>query len=267
MKTSTRVNQIFANQLWNVLPSVLQKIVSQAISTIYHWKISRYFIDPFCRRYLLTAEHLQKYKPSSHEQNYSSFQDFFTRSLKIPMHIKTDAVVSPCQGYVCENGLIADLSTVLVKGNTYSVQTIFDDRNSKIAPAYNFINIFLHNHNYHRFHSPISGTILNIRHVPGQLNFLRPWLYKISNVSSPSFVNERCIIEIEDQQQRSWFLSFVAGMGVGLIKLTDGLNIGAKLAAGDEIGCFLLGSTCCIAAPIQLKKFSYMQKIELGEDL
>ena len=265
MKTTTRANQIFAIHFWNILPFEMQKLASKLVSVVYTWKISKFFIGHFCRRYRINADQLNHYVPGSGAENYKSFQDFFTRKLKTPFSINSAAIIMPCQGFVCENGQVSEFSKVIVKGRAYSIRNIFDDMGAKITDSYTFINIFLHNHNYHRFHAPVTGTVLNIRTVPGQLNFLRPWFYERRKVSSPSFVNERCIVEIEDQQKQSWFLSFVAGMGVGHIKLTNGLQIGSKLMAGDEIGYFLLGSTCCIAAPVPAKKFTYMQKVELGE--
>lgn len=265
MKATTQINQIFAIHFWNDLPICVQKFVSKIASIAYSWTISSYFIGQFCRRYKLTPEQLNLYVPNSGSAKYKSFQDFFTRKLKKPIEIDSTAIIAPCQGFVCENGLISDFQQVVVKGHPYTIRNIFNDFSLKIKDSYTFINIFLHNHNYHRFHAPVSGTILNIQFIPGQLNFLRPWFYSKNSVSTPSFVNERCIIEIADQQNRSWFLSFVAGMGVGHIRLSEGLSIGSKLSSGDEIGYFLLGSTCCIAAPTSLKKFSYLQKVELGE--
>lgn len=267
MKATTRINQIFAIHIWNDLPVSIQKFISRVASRTYTWKVSKFFIGQFCRRYDLSEDQLRLYAPSSGAKNYKSFQDFFTRKLKQPVAANSAAVISPCEGFVCENGIVGDLNEVVVKGHSYQVRNIFNDINSKIKDSYTFINIFLHNHNYHRFHAPVTGTILNIQFIPGQLNFLRPWLYGENKVSSPSFVNERCIIEIADRQSRSWFLSFVAGMGVGHIKLTEGLSVGSQLISGDEIGYFLLGSTCCIAAPVELKKFSYLQKIGIGEQL
>lgn len=265
MKAVTLANKYFAIAVWNKLPAFLQKQISTLWSKIYKWKLSALFIKPFCRRYKIDDQQLSLYQPASGGENYTSFQDFFTRKLRQPINVKFGAVIAPCQGLVCENGFISELAEVHVKGRNYFIQDIFDDVGNKINNTYSFINIFLHNHNYHRFHAPIRGTILSIRNISGHLNFLRPWFYEKKNVSSPSFINERYILEILDEQNQSWFLSFIGGMGVGNIKLSEGLKIGSQINSGDELGYFLLGSTCCIAAPVKTKKFSYLQKIEAGE--
>ncbi len=267
MKVVTLANKYFAIAVWNKLPGPIQKQLSTIWSKIYKWKISAFFISAFCKRYKMSDLQLSLYLPASGSEKYISFQDFFTRKLKEPLRVTADKMIAPCQGFVCENGNVSEISEAHVKGRNYKIQDIFDDVSGKINDSYTFINIFLHNHNYHRFHAPVSGTIVSIRAISGQLNFLRPWFYDKKNVSSPSFVNERSIIEILDDQQQSWFLSFIGGMGVGHIKLSDSLQIGSAIKSGDELGYFLLGSTCCIAAPVKTKKFFYLQKIEVGEFL
>ena len=267
MKIITLSNKYFAIAVWNKLPAVLQKQISIAWSKIYRWNVSALFIKAFCHRYKIEDQQLSLYRPASGQDTYISFQDFFTRKLSQPLQVKRNSIVAPCQGFVCENGFVSELGQVNVKGRTYTIRDIFADVGNKINDTYTFINIFLHNHNYHRFHAPVSGTILNIQKISGYLNFLRPWFYAKKNVSSPSFINERYIMEILDENNQSWFLSFVGGMGVGNIKLTEGLNNGSKVNSGDELGYFLLGSTCCLAAPVKIKNFSYLQKVEVGEFL
>ena len=196
----------------------------------------------------------------------NSFQDFFTRKLKIPL-LQGSSNVWPCQGYVCDFGLVKNLAPVKIKGEIHPVPFIFGNAENRIPGDYFFVNIFLHNHNYHRFHSPIDGTIINIQYVKGQLTFLRPWLYRKADVSLPAFKNERIIIEIQDSENRSWFLSFIGGMGVGRIQMHDNVKVGNKINHADEIGLFLLGSTCCMAIPETIPNLHYMKKIQVGDKL
>ena len=266
MKTITRINKFFAHSFWNPLPGGMHKIFSELWAIFYTTKLSTYLINPFCQKYALNEQILLNYLPSSDSSSYLSFQDFFTRKLKNPLK-KSHSGVWPVQGYVCDFGLVGELPPVKIKGELHPVPYIFGNAENRIPNNYFFINIFLHNHNYHRFHSPIDGTIINIEYVKGQLTFLRPWLYKKSLVSLPAFKNERIIIEIEDTSGRSWFITFIGGMGVGRIKLHENVQVGNKLEHADEIGLFLLGSTCCLAIPEAIEKLSYMKKIQVGEKL
>jgi phosphatidylserine decarboxylase len=217
-------------------------------------------------RYKMSNQEISKYAPSSDKQTYLSFQDFFTRKLIEPLNLHGKSIF-PVEGMICESGQISALGLINVKGRKFSVRKIFENLGDKIPDSHTFINIFLHNHNYHRFHSPISGTIKNIEVVPGNLNFLRPWLYSKKQISEPAFVNERIIMEIEERPGESWFLSFVGGMGVGQIKMHHRVQIGNFLSCGEEIGLFLLGSTCCMAIPKKIKPLQYLQKVEVGIEI
>lgn len=264
MKPITRVNKYFAHFVWNLLPAFLQKSVSFVWAIIYKTRLSRLLISPFAARYHIDGEEMQKYSPASGQAQYQSFQDFFTRRLKSsfsPQHTS----IFPCEGLVCETGTVSELKAVNVKGRFFTVRNIFGSLGNRIPDSHFFINVFLHNHNYHRFHAPIQGTVKSIQRIPGQLNFLRPWLYLTRQVSEPAFVNERVVLEIESENHESWFLSFVGGMGVGQIKMHDFIKPGAPIQCGQEMGLFLLGSTCCLAVPRQKTAFKFLEKIKLGD--
>ncbi|AZZ35575.1 phosphatidylserine decarboxylase [Bdellovibrio sp. qaytius] len=266
MKLSTQLNKNFAQYFWNSLPCIFQKNISLFLSVLYSTPISKFFISPFARRYNMSSEELLKYAPGSGGQTYRSFQDFFTRQLISPM-TPDHARIYPCEGLVCESGQISEMNQVNVKGQWHTVRKIFGGFADQIPDSHFFINIFLHNHNYHRFHAPVTGVIKSLQYIPGQLNFLRPWLYAIEQVSEPAFVNERVVLEIEDEDRQSWFLTFVGGMSVGKIKLHDKILAGANLQCGEEIGLFLLGSTCCIAVPTKSKKIKFLSKVKVGDPI
>ncbi|MBC7464656.1 MAG: phosphatidylserine decarboxylase [Bdellovibrio sp.] len=266
MRLSTRANKYFAIFFWNLLPTYVQKLVSFLWSFLYRTRASTVLIKIFESRYQLGPKKMRQYAPASGALNYLSFQDFFTRKLVQELKV-TSTSIMPCEGVVCENGLIKDLNKVNVKGQFVSIRNIFGDFSGLIPETYSFVNIFLHNHNYHRFHAPITGVIKNMIVIPGQLNFLRPWLYNSKQISEPAIVNERVVIEVTDDQQRSWFISFVGGMGVGQIKIHDQFQVGKTMNCGDEIGLFLMGSTCCLAIPKEIKTFRYLEKVSVGDSL
>lgn len=208
---------------------------------------------------------MTRYRPGSGGDHYSSFQDFFTRRLANRLTPESDNVW-PVQGYVCDFGRLGDLGPVEVKGQTCSPRAIFKNAD-RLVDDHFFVNIFLHNHNYHRFHAPVDGTVRKIEFQNGELTFLRPWLYPRDRVSEPALRNERVVIEIEDGEGRSWFLCFVAGMGVGGLKLADAVVVGNKISCGQEIGVFLMGSTCCMAIPRAVEGLRYMLAVDVGTSI
>lgn len=258
---------MIAIDLWNRLPTVLQFALSRFYSYLFKLSFSRLFIFPFCKMNSLDREYLKQFRPAGEKRSYQSFQDFFTRRLVTPL--KTEAYsVWPCEGYVCQQGQIEDLTAITVKGQWRNLQTIFDPSKQSLVPGhYHFSNVFLHNHNYHRIHAPVSGKITRIQQVSGKLSFLRPWFYGRFEVSKPALFNERFNIDIRDHFDRTWFLSIVGGMGVGTIQILNQLKVGSMLRAGDELALFRLGSTCCIASPDEPKKKYYMETVVAGEPL
>lgn len=264
MNLSTRAHQYFALFFWNLLPIPVQKTFSFIWSHFYKTRFSSVFIHAFVNHYKLSSKKLSQYRPASGSNTYLSFQDFFTRKLNTELVVQHSTII-PCEGVVCENGPVHLLNHINVKGQFFSVRKIFGDLGQSIPDHYSFLNIFLHNHHYHRFHAPVTGTVKSIITIPGQLNFLRPWLYKTTQVSEPAFVNERIVVEVVDSNLQSWFISFVGGMGVGQIKIHEKFQIGSPMACGEEIGLFLLGSTCCLAIPKTVKTFKYLEKVSVGD--
>lgn len=264
---ATKLHQFFAGFVWNPLPGAFQRVFSDISARLYQTKWSARMIEPFCERYGLNDLMLTYYRPSSEADSYQTFQDFFTRKLSTPLDKSKAEMVWPCQGYVCDYGLVKDFDLVKIKGEKHEVKFVFGSAEHRIPDDYTFINIFLHNHNYHRFHAPVDGTIVHIEYIKGRLTFLRPWLYQARDISLPAFKNERVIIEIKDKNHRSWFITFVGGMGVGKIHLHDTIKVGASIERTDEIGYFLLGSTCCLAIPEEVEDLHYMKKVQVGEAL
>jgi phosphatidylserine decarboxylase len=213
----------------------------------------------------LDDDYLSDFVSDSEDGQYSSFQDFFTRKLVSKVNPKFSAIW-PCEGYVCEQGKVSELPVVTVKGQSRNLKEIFGAGQNQIPGDFYYTNIFLHNHNYHRIHAPVEGTVTRIERVPGELSILRPWVYSFNEVSKPALRNERVNIDILDQEGRPWFLSIVGGMGVGTIKLMD-IVLGSKVRAGDEIALFLLGSTCCMVSPVKPSDKNYLEIVRVGQSL
>lgn len=243
----TSVYRFISLSIWGNLPSQIQRKISQLYARVYDRPYSKFIIRPYCRFNNLSEEYLDQFVSSTGHSYYSSFQDFFTRVYKEALKIDSE-FIWPCEGLLCEYGQVSELPLVNVKGDKRNVRTIFGEIGSAIPDTYHFSNVFLHNNNYHRIHSPISGKIKSIEHIPGDLILLRPWVYK-SDPSLPAMRNERVNIVITDFQQRDWFLSIVGGPAVGTIELPDYIQVDSPIAIGKEVGKFLLGSTLCMASP------------------
>ena len=249
-------------EIWGNIPSNMQKAISAWYSSFYDKPISKKIIEPYVRLNYSDKNYLEKFKPPHGKTDFDCFQDFFIREFKTLPETKSP-VVWPCEGLLCDEDSIANLRLVSIKSDIRTVAAVFGVNDRQIPKEYTFTNIFLHNKNYHRIHSPIDGTITRIQHVPGDLVVLRPWIYK-ENPSLPAFRNERYNIDIRDTEGKTWYLSIVGGPAVGTIELAKDVSIGNKVSKLQELSLFYLGSTCCMAAPVSPRFHSKNTFVEVG---
>ncbi|AKA36328.1 phosphatidylserine decarboxylase [Flagellimonas lutaonensis] len=248
--------------VWGALPSPWQRSLSKAYTRLYSQPFSRHIIPPYLKWHYNDRNYLSKFKPPNGGTTYRNFQDFFTREFRsLPKN--NSAWVWPCEGLLCDVGKIGALGMAQVKSDRRNLHTIFGVKKDDIPEDYTFSNVFLHNKNYHRIHSPTDGTITRIQHVPGDLIVLRPWIYK-QNPSLPAFRNERYNIDITDSSGKKWHLSIVGGPAVGSIELGMNIALGAKVRKLQEISVFYLGSTCCMAAPLAPRFHQKNAFVEVG---
>ena len=257
-----RFYRFLSVRVWGALPSSWQRSLSRVYTQLYVHPYSRHIIPTYLKWHYKDSNYLSKFKPPNGKTDYSNFQDFFTREFRsLP---KTDSKwVWPCEGLLCDVGKIGALKTAQVKSDRRNIHTIFGLGADDIPEGYTFTNVFLHNKNYHRIHSPIDGTVTRIQHQPGDLVVLRPWIYK-QNPSLPAFRNERYNIDITDNKGRVWHLSVVGGPAVGTIALGKHIYLGAKVKKLQEVSVFYLGSTCCMAAPIAPRFHKKDAFVEVG---
>ncbi len=253
--------------IWNTLPSFVQIGVSKIYAEIYNTSLSRYFIKPFCFANGLNQNYLSLFQSEqSLNSNYKNFQDFFCRQLTEPIRAQHD-LIWPCEGFICEQNHVSALPEINIKGEKRTLKKVFSANADLVPDNYFYTNIFLHNQNYHRVHSPVTGEITRIEKVAGDLSILRPWFYTASEISKPALRNERVNIDITDSAGRVWFLSIVGGMAVGTIDLLKDTVMNQKVICGQELALFRLGSTVCMATPIELNKEPYLKKVFVGEPI
>ena len=257
--------KVFANFFWIYIPTDLQKRISNLFSMFFETKLSRFIIMPYVLIFGLTPDYLSQFESEAGQSSYESYSDFFRRRYKVSPRLQGQAVW-PCEGYICDWGPIKDRQSSVIKGQKLSLEEIFSNSLAAYENHY-YINIFLHNHNYHRIHMPTEGVIKSVKHVKGGLNFLRPWFYKRDEVSFPAYKNERVSVEFSDGQNQSWILTMVGGFGVGSIALNPDLKIGSVLKMGEELGMFKMGSTVCLACPYDVRVKGYLDKTFVGQSL
>jgi len=257
-----RLYKFLSVEVWGNLPSNLQRKISAVYARLYNKPISKWIIKPYVRYFYNDKNYLTGFIPPNGKSDFESFQDFFIRKFK-ELPINEEPWVWPCEGLLCDETKVGEMTSSKVKSDLRTVHTIFGLEPGSIPAGYTFTNVFLHNKNYHRIHAPIEGTISRIQHVPGDLVVLRPWIYK-QDPSLPAFRNERYNIDITDKDGRVWYMSIVGGPAVGTIELGEDIRLGKKVNKLEELALFYLGSTCCMAAPLSPRIHSKNSFVEVG---
>ena len=124
-------------------------------------------------------------------QSYKTFNDFFIRRVKAEKRLisepDNDAVITSAAD--CRLSVFASVSSahsLLIKGKSFNLDNLISkgansedgDKISSVRSWVNdnlpMVNFRLSPMDYHRFHSPVSGTIESIYHIDGQYFTVEP---------------------------------------------------------------------------------------------
>lgn len=197
---------------------------------------------------------------------YRTFNEFFTRRLASgarPLTKGTD-LVCPVDGAISQFGAIDGDQIFQAKGHHYSTMALLGG-DSALAGQFqggHFATLYLSPKDYHRIHMPCAGRLRGMKHVPGALFSVNPTTAR--GVPGLFARNERVVCVFEGERG-PWVLVLVGATIVGSMSTTwhgvvnglrpsrvrewtyEGQEI--KLAQGDEMGRFLLGSTVVLLFP------------------
>lgn len=212
--------------------------------------------------------------------SYSSLNAFFTRRLKDDIHeVEAEAegdLVSPADGRLDQFGKITNETLVQAKGRVYRLVDLLDSgANAARFKDGHFATVYLSPRDYHRVHTPASGTIRNISYIPGHLWPVNP--LAVHNIDHLFAVNERLISFVENEALGDVAVVMVGATCVGRMTLafsdvaTNGgfrrredtaLENPVELDAGDELGMFNLGST--VVMVVGTPDFAFEPGLEVG---
>jgi len=198
---------------------------------------------------------------------YASFNDFFTRALKPGARpMAQSALVSPVDGAISQLGAITGDQIFQAKGHRYSTTALLGGDAALAAPfaGGHFATLYLSPKDYHRVHMPCGGRLTRMVHVPGALFSVNPVTAR--GVPGLFARNERVVCAFEGEAG-PWILVLVGATIVGSMATVwhgvvnppracqlrewryDGPAQTVRLAQGDEMGRFLLGSTVVLLFP------------------
>jgi phosphatidylserine decarboxylase len=221
--------------------------------------LKNFLIWAFIRLYPVDTREMDKPTPYA----YSSFNNFFSRSLKAnarPITANPSGICCPADGVVQQIGHIADGQLLQAKGIHYRLVDLLGIDNAAEFDGGAFLTIYLAPHNYHRVHAPISGVVSRTHYIPGH----RYAVNKTTAQSLPGLFakNERLACYCTGQPSPYW-LVLVGAMNVCSmstawceeIKPGDRpyqrtfTNDQTTINKGDYFGHFNMGSTVIVVFP------------------
>ncbi|MES2049781.1 MAG: archaetidylserine decarboxylase [Pseudomonadota bacterium] len=197
--------------------------------------------------------------------SYASFNDFFTRPLRVGARpIASAALVCPVDGAISQFGAIKQGQIFQAKGHDYSCTALVGG-DAQLAAQFHdgsFATIYLSPRDYHRIHMPCDGRLTRMIYVPGALFSVNPTTAR--GVPGLFARNERvvCVFETENGP---FILTLVGATIVGsMATVWHGLvnpprskkirewtyaDQNIVLKKGEEMGRFQLGSTVVLLFP------------------
>lgn len=179
-----------------------------------------------------------------------TYNQFLARQVKpgkrpVAALCNNDVIVSPTDSIYLGKWQMNNNATISVKGDTYNINDLL--ANSRYQSKFKggiFTHFYLSVYDYHRFHTPVSGTVVETKLIAG-----RTWTNEIKN-----FLGEKVVDDIGFQfnQTRGYIilktkkLGYVAVVPVGMgfvssVNIT--VEIGSQLVKGQEFGFFAYGGS------------------------
>jgi phosphatidylserine decarboxylase len=240
------------------LTALAGRAASMRAGALTTWAIRR-----FIARYGVEMREAEQPDPAA----YASFNDFFTRALRpLARPLAPAEMVCPVDGAISQFGRIEDGGRIFqAKGHQYSAGALLGG-DAALAARFDdgcFATLYLSPRDYHRIHMPCAGTLRQMLHVPGALFSVNPTTAQ--GVPGLFARNER-VVCLFDTAHGPLALVLVGATIVGSMatvwhgvvnpprpghlrawRYDEGATI--KLAQGQEMGRFLLGSTVVLLWP------------------
>mgnify|MGYP006288096321 CR=1 FL=1 len=242
-----------------------QNILSFTTGCLARWRLPK----PLARmatRGFVRAFGLDMSEAANPIGSYATVEELFTRRLRDGVRTFVGPVCSPADGYLARSAPAEAGRAIQVKGLDYDLGELVlgpGGFTEDLDLAW-YQTIYLAPHNYHRVHAPFTGQVTSVTHRPGEL-----WPVNntfVRRVPRLFARNERMVFDFRLERGGRAFVVMVGAFNVGRMVTPLAPNLvtnnakrqvrakvverrldpPAKVAIGDEIGTFMLGSTVVV---------------------
>ncbi|WP_075342117.1 phosphatidylserine decarboxylase [Tenacibaculum agarivorans] len=175
---------------------------------------------------------------------FSSFNDFFYRTLKPEARPIESEFISPGDGKLLAFEDVADIHKFFVKGRKFTVKEFLN--NAELASTYKNASLLilrLAPNDYHRYHFPYNGTPTTSVKIKGDYLSVSPYALA-SNFTKVFCENKREYCILKTETKGDILLAPVGATMVGSILETFTPN--QPVNKGDEMGYFAFGGSTIV---------------------
>ena len=261
---------------------MILNLVSRWTGQLVSQKVPTWIVHAFAKHYKINLDEAEKTL-----KEYPSIQALFTRRLKAGARPICGDRVHPADAKVIQTGSVQKGSLLQVKGVEYSLEQLLGDKT--LADKHQnsgYMTYYLCPTDYHRVHSPITGSIKSVRHIPGELWPVNQW--GVSKIRGLFARNERVIFEVEEAgTNQPWLVVMVGALNVGHIEVVFDPEVrtnackandtviktyepAIQRVVGAELGIFHMGSSVVLISGAlkgeELNKY-ISQSVRLGQPI
>ena len=243
---SEAVNWLYDSSTGKLLSQLLiKKPISQIYGAVQSMGLTKKKVAPFIRDFNINMDEYIPEEGRDMSSPYSSFNKFFIRQFKEGKRPFAEGSTFPAFSEARYFGYesLNDEELIPVKGKYLTAKALLD--NDKWAPAFENGPCLLARLcpvDYHRFHFPDNGKILDYYPVKGLLHSVNPLaLKKVPEIFS---VNERAVTIIETENFGKLAYVEVGAICVG--KIVQSRPMEGQVKRGEEKGYFLFGGSTVI---------------------
>ena len=223
-------------------------IAAPPFSRFYGWlqdrPKSKRKVKPFIEKFEIKMTDFLPEEGRSTDDPYSTFNQFFTRRVTETARpfAQGEAFPAPCDARYFAYASLDDEVSIPVKGSCFKASALLNHPkwNAVFEGGPGFI-ARLCPVDYHRFHFPDSGRMVDSWRIPGALHSVNPWALAFRE--DIFMINEREVTILETEHFGKLAYVEVGATCVGKIKQT---HTEETFERGDEKGMFLFGGSTVI---------------------
>ena len=184
---------------------------------------------------------------------YKTFNEFFARELKEsarPVEQQSDdkVVSSPADCRLSAFETVDQATKYWIKGFGFTLEKLLGSADlAKQFDGGSMVIARLAPQDYHRWHAPVSGKVLNIQEIPGTYYTVNPQAINEPGTLDVFCENRRSVMTIQRSNTGNPVAIIAVGaMLVGSVKYNPGVEVGAQVRRGQCLGAFYYGGSTVI---------------------